>query len=182
VNETEKYHDQFYQLIINDELEKTGEYEFSIVSNYAYFLYEKSKYDQIVTIIKAFGKYVTKLDKEASINYLVLLNILMFSYEQLSKLNLAGEIARNILERIDDVDFEYKSDLLGEKGIESIKSNSLYILGRVPTKSKSTKIGRNDIVQVRYRDGRIRTGKYKKLKEDIDSGACFILKMPVDNK
>ena len=36
------------------------------------------------------------------------------------------------------------------------------------------KIGRNDIVKVRYQNGKIVEAKYKKLEPDINSGACVL--------
>ncbi len=42
------------------------------------------------------------------------------------------------------------------------------------------KIRRNTIVKVRYRDGTIRKGKYKRLKVDILSGNCEILELSSD--
>jgi hypothetical protein len=36
------------------------------------------------------------------------------------------------------------------------------------------KIGRNDVVKVRYQNGKIVEAKYKKIEPDINSGACVL--------
>lgn len=74
----------------------------------------------------------------------------------------------------------YKSDLLGSEGLSIIKSNAEYILK--PESNKTTqvriknKIGRNDVVRVRYNDGRVLKSKYKKVEDDINSNICVIIK------
>jgi len=46
----------------------------------------------------------------------------------------------------------------------------------IPTfKREESKIGRNDVVSVRYANGEVKKDKYKKLEKDVQDGKCIIL-------
>lgn len=85
-----------------------------------------------------------------------------------------GDKTLNLIDRYKGFD----NSVIDEKGMEIIRENIKLIknstISRTPIRSKK-KYGRNEKIKVKYTDGKIVEGKYKKLEADIIAKRCEIL-------
>ena len=75
-----------------------------------------------------------------------------------------------------------KTSLIDEEGIKSIKEHLIDLKRRFTSVKPITKpivslkkYGRNDIVEVKYTDGRIIKKKHKQIEADLNAGKCIII-------
>ncbi len=63
--------------------------------------------------------------------------------------------------------------------MNQIREYALRILRPKPVANNLIKLnknfGRNEIVEVRYKGGAVKKDKYKKLRDDINSGLCIVI-------
>lgn len=154
--------------------------DMDIFANTIYILIEKKRYVDAVKYINTINSIKHEVAKELLVNYIAIYNLELNAYFYLNKIDKMKEKARDILELCDDESVKkQKSNLLGDTGLETIRQNAESILfpkARDLKPIKAGKIyGRNEIVKVKYKDGRTVEAKFKKVESDIAKELCFIL-------
>lgn len=154
--------------------------DMDIFANTIYSLIIKNKYVDAIKYIDIINSVKDEVVKELHINYIVIYNLELNAYFYLNKFNNVKKKAEDILELCNDEFLKkQKSNLLGDTGLETIRQNAESILfpqakGLKPIKIGKT-YGRNEIVKVKYTNGKIVQAKFKKIKIDITQGLCFIM-------
>jgi len=150
-------------------------------ANYIYILIEQKDLIGSLDAIEIINSVKETVDEQFLINYLVIHNLELNVYIALSDNKKSKEAAQAILTMTNDENIcKQKSNMLGDSGLDIIKTNAESIL--TPSTQVSNpvrnerKIGRNEIIQVKYKNGKIKKVKYKKVKDNIDSGECVIIK------
>ncbi len=87
-------------------------------------------------------------------------------------LKLIGEV-KPTLNELSDIDKKWIKDV--EKQTNSLLYKNDPLKRRIPTINSNRKIGRNELVKVKYKNGNISTTKYKKVIDEIDKGECVIV-------
>lgn len=150
-------------------------------ANYIYLLIDKKNYREATKALNSIYNAKNKLPKKYIIDFLVISNMALNLYSVMSNETKAIDFANEILSIInDDKILKDEGYLIKEKELEIVKANAEYIL---KSKTKITqpikaekRISRNDIVEVKYKNGEVVRGKYKKLSGDILSDKCILLK------
>lgn len=70
-----------------------------------------------------------------------------------------------------------QKNILAERDFQLVQNEALDTINKntIQTLVKKTKFSRNDKVKVKYQDGKIIEGKYKKFEQDVNSGSCTII-------
>lgn len=149
-------------------------------ANYIYQLIEKKKFKEALSYIEIIKAQKKNVSEQFLINYLVIHNLELNIHISLANEVKSRETAENILVMAnDDKISKQKSNLLGKDGLAIIKTNAESILKpkaqNIQPIRREQKIGRNDIVKVKYKDGSIKECKYKKVENDINSDKCILL-------
>lgn len=137
-------------------------------------------HDKIIIYIDNIYSYYEKSTDQMKSELLVINYFKMQYYEKLHKNDAAIFIAKLCIDQINYLESKnIVSTILGREGFNSIRdiaSSSYDGVNKtkiVPIK-KETKIGRNEWIKVKYKDGNIIEAKYKKLEKDIINGNCVI--------
>lgn len=171
---------EYLNLFAKERLAPVDYFDMEIFANIIYLLSESKKYQEALEYVNLINSARPTTQKEILINYLVIyhleLNIYFYLNNRLKAIQKAEEI---ILLSSDENIKQQTSNLLGETGLEIIRQNAEIILhptSKIQSPIKSAKTyTRNQFVKVRYKDGTILETKFKKVKNDLNSGACFIL-------
>jgi hypothetical protein len=163
--------------------DRFGEIDFIDIENFANYIYnliEQKRFKEALLYIDIINSYKKSVAEQYLINYLVIHNLELNVHITLSDIERSKETAECILLMAnDDVISKHKSNLLGKEGLSIIKSNAESILKpelkRTAPIRVEKKIGRNDVIRVRYNDGREFNTKYKKVENDIKSNLCVII-------
>ncbi|BES61593.1 AAA-like domain-containing protein [Dysgonomonas capnocytophagoides] len=196
LNDTVKYETlQLLAFVEGKELKRKSEYialfsenrkfavnylDMDIFANAIYILIEKKRYADAVKYIGIINSLKGEVAKELLINYIAIYNLELNAYFYLNKNDKIKEKAREILDLCNDESVKkQKSNLLGDTGLETIRQNAESILfpkakGLKPIRVGKT-YGRNEVVKVKYKDGKIVQTKFKKVETDINQELCFIL-------
>jgi len=100
-------------------------------------------------------------------------------YHHVGKFGHSQIFGKEVLQRLDTKDKE--RNIITEEGEKSIRTRVRALLDFRKSTNKTKPIrktydfGRNEKVTVRYNDGSEKTDKFKKLRQDIESGQCTIL-------
>lgn len=164
--------------------ERFGDVDFIDIENFANYIYISLERKDIAGSLKAIeiiNSVKKTVNEKYLINYLVIHNLELNVYLTLSDIKKSKETAEAILTMTNDEKIRnQKSTMLGDSGFDIIKTNAESILK--PSNSPSSpvrvekKIGRNEIIKVKYKNGEIKKVKYKNVKEDIELGNCSIVK------
>lgn len=151
-----------------------------IFSNLIYVLYEDKRYSEALEYANIINLLKPKVSEDIALNYFVIYNLELNIYAIQNNILSGIEKARSIISSLNSNKLKkYDSNLLGEKGLEVIKENANSFLERylktIPRIKLNKKINRNDIVKVKYNDGKEEVGKFKRLEKDIYDGICILL-------
>lgn len=162
---------------------RVGEVNFidiEIFANYIYDLFEKGQFLEALNYVNLITSFKESVSEEYLINYLAIYNIELNIHLKLKHSKESILKAKEIIDFANNKNvIAHKSALLGDSGLDLIKSNAQSILKpnsdvRTPIKSDN-KYGRNDKVRVKYKNGKILEDKYKKFASDIATGQCIIV-------
>jgi len=173
-------HDYFSYLSIFEKYRYTpiDYYDMVIIAKLVQELTDQKEYERALYYAELLDSLKDEVPKEIFINYLVIYNQELNLHYYLNNFEFAIKKAKKILTFIEEEIYEKNTRLLGEKGLEIIKSNATDVLNRL-VKKQPVKVHkqyeRNDKVKVRYRDGTIIETKYKRVSDDIFHGRCIIL-------
>lgn len=118
--------------------------------------------------------------KNIWINFLAILHLELNIYSQLNDRSNMTRRANEILSLIGDSNIQkQRSNILGETGLEFIRSNAETILRPRLLYNPQVEIlqtpNRNDVVRVKYQNGTVVQTKFKKVEKDILLKKCFII-------
>lgn len=178
-NDSKRKH-EYIDIFSQERILSVGYIDFEIFSNLIYTLNKKKRYNEALKYIEIIKSVKNEVKDDDMINYVVIYNLELNTYFHLNKIDKIREKAKDILDLCNDEKIKkQKSNLLGDTGFETIKYNAESILN---PKAKELKpivagrtYGRNEIVKVKYKDGKIIQTKFKKVEEDISNKECFIL-------
>jgi len=154
--------------------------DFSVFANYIYNLYNKKRYKEALSFIRIINSVKQEVSEDLLINYLIIYNQELNIYYSLNIYDQIRKKAQEILDLCNNEKLKnQKSNLLGDTGLETIKRNAELILHPRVRDNKPIVVGktygRNEIVKIKYNDGRIVESKFKKIEDDIKNGKCVIL-------
>jgi tetratricopeptide (TPR) repeat protein len=153
--------------------------DFDIVSYTIFELIAKKEYEKASKYLNLFYSLKLEVNENLLINYLVLKHLDLQVKSLTGNSIEANVIAKDILDDINNKKYKNeKSNLLGEKGIEDIKTGAYNYLHPYQIKQPvrvEKSYGRNEVVKVRYNDGRIEEKKFKKVEIDIVKQLCKII-------
>lgn len=149
-------------------------------ANYIYWYINRKKFGDALKYIEIIKSFMRDVSEEYLINYLVIFNLELNIYTSISNASKIKETAENILEMANDSKIsKYQSNILGKEGLSVIKSNAESVLrpkyNKIEPITKDKKIGRNDIVKVKYKDGFIKEVKFKKVENDLKNELCELI-------
>lgn len=149
-------------------------------ANYIYWFLEKKRYDEALINIEIIKSFKKDVNEEYLINYLVIYNLELNINISISNELKIKETANQILDMANDPKIcKYQSNILGKEGLSIIKANAESVLKPKFQKGNpiiiEKKIGRNQYVKVKYKDGTIKELKYKKVEDDLINELCEIL-------
>lgn len=166
----------------NKEIQVSGLDVYAFMLRIAHVLANKHK-EKAKHLIYLINQKRKDVDSDEIVNYVAIdfLEIqLLFSDRAYAALNLKISNLNNFINEYLNEDFKElylkKDDLLTIKAhinelVESIRINSK---GNKPVSRLVPKVGRNDVITVKYISGNIVTAKFKKLEEDIRKGLCKV--------
>ena len=173
-------HTEYLSLFAKERLEMVDYLDMEIFAKLIYSLSERKKYQEALKYVNLINSIRPSIPESNLINYLVIYHLELNIYFYLNNRQKAVQKAEEIILLVNDEKVKLQnSNLLGETGLEVIRQNAESILH--PTASIQTPIktaktyGRNQVIKVRYKDGTILETKFKKVKNDLNSGACFVL-------
>ena len=134
-----------------------------------------------MSFINIINSVKQEISDDLLINYLIIYNQELNIYYSLNIFDKMRRKAQEILDLCNNEKLkDQKSNLLGDTGLETIKKNAELILYPKIRDNKPIVVGktygRNEIVKVKYTDGRIVETKIKKIEDDITNGKCVIIK------
>jgi len=158
-------------------------------------LMEKKKYEEALKYVNLINSVKESLPESALIDYLIIYYYELNLHFYLNNKSKALSKAQEIISLAEGAQSKkQKSNLISDSDLDTIKQTAKSILhsivqesapirlgktdGRVrkPTPIRVGKTyGRNEIVKVRYKDGTTLETKFKRVADDIKTGACFIL-------
>lgn len=155
--------------------------DFSIFAHFIYNLLNKKRYQEALHYINVINLAKQEVAENLWINYLVIYNQELNVYYYLNRFDKTRIKAQEILDLCNNEKLKnQKSNLLGDTGLETIKKNAELILYPKIRENKPVVVGktygRNEVVRVKYKDGRIVETKFKRIEEDITNGECAIIK------
>ena len=175
-----KKSEKYISLFSQNRVEQIDYLDFSIFADLIATLVDQRRYNESLKYIQIINSVKNETGKELQINYLVIYHCELNVYCYLNKFEEVREKAKEILELCNDETIKrQKSNLLGDKGLETIKKNAESIL--YPNRENQQpirigkKYGRNDRITVKYNDGKIKNIKYKAVEDDINAGKCEII-------
>jgi len=161
------------------QLENVSYIDMEIFANLIYALTLKKKYNKALEYVNLINSVKKNVSENNLINYLMIYHLELNLYYYLNLREKAISKAQEIIQLANDEKVKNQtSNLLGDTGLEIIKSNAETILNpaiRQITPIKAGRnYGRNETVKVRYKDGTIIEAKFKKIENDLKLGNCFI--------
>lgn len=171
---------EYTELLEVERVEKIDYLDFEIITNLIFRLIDKQKYKDAVKYVSLINSLFDEVDSNIIINFLVVYHLELNIYLHMKNNFKVIETAKKILIFADNNELKHqRSHLLGDTGLEIIKQNAENIINPkvrqvAPIRTERT-YGRNDLVKVRYKDGRVLTKKFKILEEDIKKEYCIIL-------
>lgn len=174
-----KYFFEYFKLLLNDKSKNIDVYDIAIFINvYQQFLNKKDYI--IVSKLMNIGEGIKlKLPNEL-INSLLIFDFFEMIYKfQIGNSVDSKKIALNIINELKSHEDDYlENQIIRQMGIQNIISQCQNVLSNlrknIPVHSEK-KIGRNDVVKVRYRNGEEITTKFKKIESDLKNGNCIII-------
>lgn len=176
----QEYIKKFIYKFSKSRLEAVDYIDMQIFNSHIAELYEKKDFSGALRCIKSINEVKSKVDDSLLINYLAIFNLELQVYHAKGDHENSLAVAMKIQDLLNDARIaNQKSNLLGETGLEIIRTNAQYIINpksktRLPIISSRT-YGRNQILTVKYKDGRTTKAKYKKLESDILNGECIVV-------
>lgn len=173
-----------YRLYVKTFIENTNsQIDFIDIENFANLilqLTELKNFDEALNYIKIIDSLKDKIPTPLLVNFLVIYHLELNIYKVSSEINKAIEKANQVIKLANDPQINtQKSNLLGETGIDLIKKNAENFLHNInvrkPVIKTTPRIGRNEVVKVKYNDGSIFETKYKKISEDLIKGECVLI-------
>jgi tetratricopeptide (TPR) repeat protein len=171
---------EYLSMFEKERLDVVDYMDMEIFANTIFTLTEKKKYQEALAYVNLINSVKDSVPKSTLINYLVIYHLELNLYAYLDERKKAIIKSEEIISLANDEKInKQKSSLLGENGLEIIKKNAESFLhpktkNTIPIRVGKT-YGRNDFIKVRYKDGTTIETKFKKVEEDIKTGACFIL-------
>lgn len=173
-------HTEYLNLFAKERLAMVDYLDMEIFANLIYSLSERKKYQEALKYVNLINSLRPSVPEGNLINYLVIYHLELNIYFYLNNRQKAVQKAEEIILLANDEKVKLQnSNLLGETGLEVIRQNAESILNptaRVQTPVKTAKTySRNQVIKVRYKDGTTLETKFKKVENDLKTGACFIL-------
>ena len=171
---------EYISLFEKNRLNPIDYIDFSIFANLIAALFEQGKHNESLEYIQIINSVKNETNKGLQINYLAIYHFELNANYRLSKFEVVREIAKEILELCNDETIKnQKSNLLGDKGLETIKKNAESVLyprsvTQQPIRAEK-RYGRNDWITIKYNDGEQKKVKYKAVEDDINAGKCKII-------
>jgi hypothetical protein len=144
-------------------------------------MFDSNKINEGINLCKETIKEIEKINEEV-LNYesVIIYYWLALLYKSKKDIPNSRLSAIRTIEVIQLSKDKNKSSMIDEKALKSIEEQMSNILHPKPIKQfqpiiSSKKYGRNEKIKVRFKNGKIVEGKYKKLKEDITLGNCIII-------
>jgi len=173
-NNFKKY--QYYLNKVQHKLETDDVYAFI----YAVEYYEKNNlFQNALTLLHTLEPMLSNTSEEIKNELVVVYHWFADIYEATNNHKKAVEYADKGLQSIQEIKkSDNKTSLLSEKGLEGINNHFLTI-----KKGKTMNIPiltqkeqhRNDKIKVKYLNGKVAEGKYKKFEDDIKNNLCIII-------
>ncbi len=140
--------------------------------------YEKGRFDEALQLCEEIETKVKNTDDELlKFELLIIDYFYAYIYYKLQNKKVAIQYAEKTIKSI-TYSKRKTTSAIGEEGLKSIIEQMEHVKKLCsPQKPiiNSKKISRNDIIKVKYKDGRIVENKYKKLSKDIKSNKCIKL-------
>lgn len=172
----------YCKLILNDKLKLDYDlYDIYISSRLAFkFLNIPGKNRSVRRLIEISELVVNNLDDSYRINYSWIYFLRMLQEDTIGEAGKAIEYAQRVIDNKKSCgDDEMKKSVLSEKEInilvEYAKKNFSDSKKVQPPLLKQMKYGRNQIVSVKYNNGKTVTTKYKKISDDLQRGDCVMV-------
>ncbi|NRT11286.1 tol-pal system YbgF family protein [Flavobacterium sp. 14A] len=153
--------------------------DITIYLNLSQNLLNLKDFKTIIEIINIGERLKLKLSDELKTTILLIDIIKMKSKIEFGQIEQAKSIASNIIYQVKTFEEQYLRDtLIRQIGIQNITiqcQNILSIVHRDVPIYNNKKIGRNDMVKVRYENNSEIIAKYKKIESDLKSGKCKLI-------
>ena len=179
VKDKRSYSVEYLALFREERLEPVDYFDFENIANLIWHLTEKRKHNEALKYVDLINSVKSEVSSDLLINYLPILYFELLIYvdtnnpKQISK-------AKEVIEFANSEEIKHQhSNLLGDTGLEIIKQQAEEIIN--PRFRKVAPIiigktyGKNQIVKVKYKDGKVSTAKYKKIEASIKTGECTII-------
>jgi tetratricopeptide (TPR) repeat protein len=182
-NDTEKYNKYFDKFLNNfKEIKLINSDDIYLFALAIKFKSDSNKIREALKLCQIIEKRITNIDNEdlkfeSVIIYYWFTNLYFSISDKINSLKYA-EISLNII----DNSKRKKTSMIDEEGIKTIKEQLLdiikqitYTIQTIKPFVSSKKYGRNDIVEVKYKNGTIVKKKHKQIEADLIAGRCEIL-------
>lgn len=171
-----KYLDRYMSLLVADEL---NELDIMMLFQHSNMALRTGSVARVESILAKISN-LRDSQKSPSAQLDVFLTIKMQLLAMTSRQSEAIEVAKNSLLKFESLAREFPDGVyMNKQWIISLRDQAQSFLkrtiGHVPAVNSGPKIGRNDIVSVKYADGTVEKKKYKKVLEDISLGRCTIV-------
>lgn len=179
-NESKGFDIEYINVFKDNRLAPIDFLDMEIFINLIFALTEKKKYEEALKYVGIIDSLKASASEQNLINYLLVYHLQLNIYLYLNDNINSVSKAEQILELANNEKVKrQKSHLLGDTGIDIIKQNAESILrpkekNIISLKSNKT-YGRNQILNVRYKDGTIIETKFKKIEKDLSTGDCMVL-------
>lgn len=171
--------DAYWEYLDNNNTTTIDSYDFEAVLRIAVECLEKDQLDTVLDVIRRFRSYASKVDERTAVNYL------LFDHLELNVHKIKGDErlvklkAATILSKVESATASGNVvGLMKYANLSVIKSNALNALQSLhkPIPIRVVReYGRNEIVRVRYNDGKVVEAKFKRLKDDLERDLCVIV-------
>ena len=174
-----EFYKKFKQIYKSKSLSSFGVMEFHTLYKILFNLFYSKEYLQVSSLANKIRSYEKIIDNDKKINLLIIFNLHMHAEQELKNPEIVLRIAKRIRQSEYKYSLNQKTSLLSRNEIDQILENAnnrIELLEPLLT-IKNEKIGRNQIVVVRFKDGTTRSVKYKKVQDAIANKECILIEI-----
>jgi tetratricopeptide (TPR) repeat protein len=174
-----KYSSEYIKILDQDGTENIDITDMPIFINLIQNSFNNNNLKVVFELISIGKRLKLKLSGESK-DYTLLFDFFEMKYKsQVGQTNEAKKLALSILNQAKTNEEAYlRNPLVGQTGLQNIIKycqNILSILRKNTPLQSPKKIGRNDMIKVKYKNGEEIIAKYKKVEFDLNKGNCIII-------
>jgi hypothetical protein len=172
----------YFRLLEKKPYAELSAYDFSNAIEHIGELFRQRKYKEAMHIVGVVNLYEAATPDDLRANHVVIDYFHMILSAQTGAVEKMRELAKRLASS--DINGYVKVGRLGAEDAKLIQTQAAELLsiqiGPPVAKAKPAKnpfhdIGKNELITVKYTDGRVVTDKFKRLKIDLDSRQCVLL-------